>query len=140
MSHADEMIVLSDAVLITCIVQRGVAETVVQAAIEAGAQGATIFHARGTGIRQRRLGVLGLTVNAEKEVIYIVAPSDQADRIFERIFIVAKLDTPGMGLIYTTPLEKMATYVPHEVAARFGHHHASHGEAGETPPTPLRRG
>lgn len=131
MTQNDEMIVLTDAVLLTCIVQRGVAELVVQAATEAGAQGATIFHARGTGIRQRKLGVLGITVNAEKEVIYIVVPSDQADRIFERIFIVARLDTPGMGLMFTTPLEKMATYVPHEIAARFGHHR-SHGESGNT--------
>lgn len=123
MTNHEEMIVLTDAVLITCIVQRGVAEKVVEAAIDAGAQGATIFHARGTGVRQRRLGVLGLTVNAEKEVLYIVAPSDQADRIFERIFIIAKLDTPGMGMMFSTALEKMATHVPHEIAARFGHHH-----------------
>jgi hypothetical protein len=27
-----------------------------------------------------------------------------------------------MGMIYMSPLEKMATYVPPEIAARFGHH------------------
>ncbi len=121
MSQA-EMIVLTDAVLITAIVQRGAADAVVQAAQEGGAHGATIFHARGTGIRQKRLGLLGLTINAEKEVIYIVAPSDQADHIFERIFVAAKMDTPGMGILWMTALEKMATYIPHEVAARFGLH------------------
>ena len=115
------MIVLTDVVLITAIVQRGTADRVVQAAQEAGAQGATIFHAHGTGVRQKRLGILGLTINAEKEVLYIVAPSDQADAIFERIFVCAKMDTPGMG-IWMTQLEKMATYVPHEIAARFGLH------------------
>ena len=116
------MIVLTDAVLITAIVQRGSADLVVQAAQEAGAQGATIFHAHGTGIRQKRLGIIGLTVNAEKEVIYIVVPEDQADLVFERIFVSAKLDTPGMGILWMSALEKMATYVPHEVAARFGLH------------------
>lgn len=117
-----EMIVLTDSVLITAIVQRGTADMVVQAAQEAGAQGATIFHAHGTGVRQKRLGILGVTINAEKEVVYIVAPSDQADLIFERIFVCAKMDTPGMGILWMTPLEKMATYVPHEIAARFGLH------------------
>lgn len=117
-----EMIVLTDSVLITAIVQRGSADMVVQAAQEAGAQGATIFHAHGTGVRQKRLGILGLTINAEKEVVYIVAPTDQADMIFERIFVCAKMDTPGMGILWMTPLEKMATYVPHEIAARFGLH------------------
>lgn len=119
---SEEIIALTDAVLITCVVQRGIADTVVEAAQEAGAQGATVFYARGTGVRQKRLGVLSVTVNTEKEVIYIVAPSDQSDRIFERMFVAAKLDTPGMGMIYMTPLEKMATYVPHEISARFGHH------------------
>jgi nitrogen regulatory protein PII len=120
--NANELIVLTDVVLLTAIVQRGSADLVVQAAQEAGAQGATIFHARGTGIRQKHLGILGLTVNSEKEVIYIVVPSEQADRMFERIFVTAKLDTPGMGILWMTNLEKMATYVPHEVAARFGVH------------------
>jgi nitrogen regulatory protein PII len=115
----DELIVLTDAVLITCIVQRGAAEAAVQAARRAGAQGATIFYARGTGVRQKHLGILGVTLSAEKEVIHIVAASDQADRIFDKIFTAAQLDTPGMGMIYMTPLEKMATYVPHEVVERF---------------------
>lgn len=114
-----EFVILTDAVLITCIVQRGAAEAVVDAALKVGAQGATIFYARGTGVRQRHLGVLGVTVNAEKEVIYIVTPSEQADLIFERAYLAGQLDTPGMGMIYMTPLEKMATYVPPAVLERF---------------------
>ena len=121
MTHP-EMIVMVDAVLITAIVQRGTADEVVQAAQEAGAQGATIFHARGTGIRQKHLGLLGLMVNVDKEVVQIIVPEDQADLIFERVFIAAKMDTPGMGILWMTRLEKMATYVPHQIAARFGFH------------------
>lgn len=120
MKKRDAIVVLTDAVLITCIVQRGVADTVVDAATEAGAQGATIFYARGTGVRQKHLGILGITVSAEKEVIYIVAPTDQADRIFEKIYVAAHMDTPGMGMMYMTPLEKMATYVPPELVERLG--------------------
>jgi len=117
--HEDELVVLTDVVLITALVQRGSAENVVQAARRAGAQGATIFYARGTGVRQKHLGVLGVTVSAEKEVIYIVAPTDQADRIFEKIYVAGHLDTPGMGMLYMTPLEKMATYVPPDLVERF---------------------
>jgi nitrogen regulatory protein PII len=120
--NRNEMIVLTDAVLITAIVQRGLADMVVQVAQDAGAQGATIFHAHGTGVRQKRMGLLGLTINAEKEVVYVVVPADQADTIFERIFVAAKIETPGMGILWMTALEKLATYVPHEVAARFGLH------------------
>ncbi|EXI89566.1 MAG: Nitrogen regulatory protein P-II [Candidatus Accumulibacter regalis] len=122
MSNKNELIVLTDVMLITVIVQRGVADQVVQVAVEAGAQGATVFHAHGTGVRQKRLGILGLTVNTEKEIIYIVVPSEQADTLFERIFVSAKMDTPGMGILWMTRLDKMSTYVPHDVAARFGVH------------------
>lgn len=113
-----EMIVLTDVALITCIVQRGLADDVVRAAHLAGAQGATIYYARGSGIRER-LGILGLAVDVEKEVINIIVASDQADRIFERMYIAAKLDTPGMGFIYVTPLDKAATFIPPEIAARL---------------------
>jgi len=116
----EEIVVLTDVVLITAIVQRGSAEGVVQSARRAGAQGATIFYARGTGVRQKHLGILGITVSAEKEVVYIVVPADQADRIFEKIYVAANMDTPGMGMVYMTHLEKMATYVPPEVVERFG--------------------
>jgi len=113
-----DIIVLTDVALITCIVQRGMADTIVDAAQDAGAQGATVYYARGSGVRER-LGVLGLTVEVEKEVITIVVASDQVDRIFERMYVAGKLDTPGMGFIYVTPLEKAATHVPHEIAERL---------------------
>lgn len=120
MKRRDEIIVLTDAMLITCVVQRGAGQKVVDTAMEAGAQGATVFYAQGTGVRDKRLGVLGVTINADKEVVLIAVPSDQADHIFERVYLAAKLDTPGMGMMYMSPLEKMATYVPHDLAARYG--------------------
>jgi nitrogen regulatory protein P-II 1 len=122
MSMGNELIVLTDVTLLTAVVQRGSADLVVRVALEAGAQGATVFHAHGTGVRQKHLGILGLTVNTEKEIIYIVVPNEQADHLFERVFVSAKMDTPGMGILWLTRLEKMATYVPHEIAARFGVH------------------
>jgi len=51
-------------------------------------------------------------VEVEKEVISIVVAKDQVDRIFETMYLAGNLDTPGMGFMYTTPLEKAATYIP----------------------------
>lgn len=110
----NEITVLTDVSLITCIVQRGLADEIVKAAQSAGAQGATVYYARGEGIRER-LGVLGFAIEVEKEIITILVANEQIDRIFERMYIAGKLDTPGMGVMYVTPLEKAATYVPHEV-------------------------
>lgn len=109
-----ELIVMTDASLITCVVQRSKADEIVTAARSAGAQGATIYYARGTGVRER-LGILGLTVEAEKEVINIIVANDQLDYMFEKMYLAGEMDTPGMGVIYVTPLDKVATYVPDEI-------------------------
>ena len=59
---------LSEANLITCVLQTGLAEGVLEAAKNCGAQGATISYARGTGIRER-MGLLGVTIDEQKEVM-----------------------------------------------------------------------
>lgn len=109
-----EITVLTDVSLITCVVQRGLADEVIKAAQEAGAQGATTYFARGSGVRER-LGILGVAVEVEKEMINIVVANDQVDRVFEKMFLAGQLDTPAMGFIYITPLEKAATYIPDEI-------------------------
>lgn len=109
---------LTDVALITCIVQRGMADRVVRAAVSSGAQGATVYYARGTGVRER-LGILGIAVEAEKEVIEIVVATDQADHVFEEMFLAGEMDTPGMGFMYITPLLRAATYIPPEILRRI---------------------
>jgi nitrogen regulatory protein PII len=113
-----EIITLTDASLITCIVQRGRADDVVKAAQEAGAQGATITYGRGTGVRER-LGLLGLTIEAEKEFINIVVANDEVNQIFDKMYVAGQLDTPGMGFICVTKLDKAATYVPEELLEKL---------------------
>lgn len=116
--------VLTDASLITCIVQRGLADEIIKAAEEAGAQGATTFYGRGTGVRER-LGVLGVAIEVEKEIISIIVSNEQRDRVFETIFLEAKLDTPGMGLMYMMALDKVATFIPNEVIQKLEKDNAS---------------
>ena len=113
-----EFTVLTDVSLITCIVQRGAADRIVAAAQEAGAQGATVYYGRGSGIRER-LGVLGLAIEVEKEIITIIVADDQVDRVFEKMYFAGELNVPGMGLIYISNLEKVATFIPHEVIERI---------------------
>jgi nitrogen regulatory protein P-II 1 len=109
-----QITILTDVSLITCIVQRGRADEVVKAATEAGAPGATVSYARGCGVRER-LGILGVAVEVEKEVITVAVPCDQVDPIFEKMYLAARMDMPGMGFMYVTRLDKAATYVPQDV-------------------------
>ena len=113
-----DTIVLTDVALITASVPSGNADPVVKAAQEAGAQGASIHYAYGRGVRER-LGVWGLAIEAEKEVINIVVSSDQLDRVFEAMYLAGNMDTPGMGFIWVTPLEKAGTFVPADILRRL---------------------
>ena len=94
------------------------ADAMVEAAKTAGAQGATVHFGRGSGVRER-LGILGVAVDVEKEIINIVVSSEQVDRVFESMYLAGNLDTPGIGIMYVTPLEKAATYIPREVLDRL---------------------
>lgn len=118
MPNSRDITVLTDVELITCIVQKGKADEILKAAYEAGAQGATIYYAQGSGVREK-LGVFGVAIEAEKEVINIIVSTEQSNRVFERIYLAGKLDTPGMGFAYITRLEKGATYIPKEVLERI---------------------
>ena len=115
---ARQITILTDVELITCIVQKGSGDKIVKAAYEAGAQGATIYYAQGSGVKEK-LGVYGVAVDSEKEVINIVVSEEQVNRVFDAMYLVGQLDTPGMGFIYVTQLEKAGTYIPKEVLEKL---------------------
>ena len=135
-----EITILTDVSLITCVVQRGKADDIIKAAQEVGAQGATAFYARGGGIRER-LGVLGLAIEVEKEIINILVANDQIDRIFEKMFIAGQLDTPGMGIMWR-PIPRSSRSMSLHLATRI-HRSAGDEQSGadcgpepETSPLP----
>ena len=67
--------------------------------------------APGTGARQL-LGLLGIAVEAEREVVNIVVPTDYQELVSNAIFHAGGLGKPGGGYLYLTALEKVATLVP----------------------------
>jgi len=106
---------LTDVALITCVVRSGMSDVILKAARDVGAiTGAVSFHARGYGARER-LGLLGIAVEAEKEVVSIVVSSEQQDTVCNSICQAGKLDVPGYGYLYITPLDRIATYVPQDM-------------------------
>jgi nitrogen regulatory protein PII len=103
---------LTDVNLLTCVVQSGLSEVILKAARDVGAtSGAISHHARGTGVRER-LGIWGIAVEAEKEVISILVSSEQRDLVYDTLYRAAGMDIPGRGFIYITSLEKASTYIP----------------------------
>ncbi len=111
MTKKRQITILTDANLITCIVQKGEADNITKAAYSAGAQGATTYYAQGSGVREK-LGLYGVAVEAEKEVINIIVSQEQTPRVFDAMYLAGKLDVPGKGFIYVSALEKAGTYIP----------------------------
>ena len=103
---------LTDVFLLTCVVQSGHGDDILKAARDVGAKaGAISHHARGVGVRER-LGILGIAVEADKDVISILVSSGQRDMVYDTLYRAANLDIPARGYIYLTPLEKVSTYIP----------------------------
>ena len=110
---------LTDANLITSVIQKDLAEPVLEAAKNAGAQGATISYAQGTGVRER-MGLLGVTIDAQKEVIRIIVSREQSELVFETMYLAGNLDVPGKGIMFMSALERVATYIPDNVFEKLG--------------------
>lgn len=110
---------LTDVSLLTCVVQSGLSEVIFKAARDVGATfGAISHHARGTGARER-LGILGVAVQVEKELISILVSSEQRDLVYDTLYRAAELNIPGRGFIYVTPLEKASTYIPQSIMEKM---------------------
>ena len=110
---------LTDANLITCVIQKDLAEPVLEAAKNAGAQGATISYAQGTGVRER-MGLLGVTIDAQKEVVRIIVSREQSELVFQTMYLAGNLDVPGKGIMFMSALERVATYIPDDVFEKLG--------------------
>ncbi len=109
------IVYLTDVALITCVIQAGGGDTILNAARKLGVSiGASVYHAKGTGVRER-LGLWGVAVETEKDVVSVLVSSEQRDVVFDALYRAGELDTPGVGFMYITPLEKVATYLPEKV-------------------------
>ena len=91
--------------LIIPVLNRGFADTAVEAAKQAGAQGGTIFYARGTGIHEVEK-FFGVTIQPEKEVILNLVKHELTKEIMQAIVEKAGLNTPGRGLSFAVPVEE----------------------------------
>lgn len=92
--------------MIMAIMQRGKADRPIKAALKAGASSAVAFFGRGLGIRER-LGLLGLAVQPEKEVVMIVVPEHLTDIVVRAMVRAGNLDQPGVGFLFVMPVEEV---------------------------------
>ncbi|MDR0886397.1 MAG: P-II family nitrogen regulator [Clostridiales Family XIII bacterium] len=99
----------SEYMAIVTIVENGFADNVITAAREVGATGATILHARGSGIHETEK-FMNTQIQPEKDVVIIVVEKDILRKTMSSITQKAGLATPGRGVSFTLPITDIAGF------------------------------
>jgi nitrogen regulatory protein PII len=81
------------------IVDRGRGEAAVEAAVKAGAKGATIVSARGSGIHETNR-LFHMDIEPEKEIVLIILKRENTEGVVSSIRDALEIDKPGNGVIF----------------------------------------
>ena len=92
--------------VIVAVVEAGFVEPVMDAAKEVGAAGGTLLHARGVG-REAAETFMGASLQAEKEVIAILAPHSTHKDIMERINTDYGILSEAKGVVFSLPVDEI---------------------------------
>ena len=105
----EEESTLKDTVheLIVVIANQGNIELIMDAARGAGAYGGTVIHAKGTGMEQAEK-FMGVSLAAEKEMIFIVTKKEQKKEIMKAIMEKAGLDSRAKSIVFSLPVTDTA--------------------------------
>ncbi len=93
--------------LIVVIAQQGYTDMIMGAAREAGAYGGTVIHAKGTG-QEFAEQFMGVSLAAEKEIVLIVAKTEQKNDIMKAVMEKAGLDSKAKSIVFSLPVTDTA--------------------------------
>lgn len=95
-----------DVEAIIVIVERGKADRLVDVAKKAGATGATILYARGTGQEEAKK-LFNLNIESSKEAILMLSEKEKSAPIISALCDAGKLRDRGTGIIFTMPVSSV---------------------------------
>jgi nitrogen regulatory protein P-II 1 len=93
--------------LIMAFVKPSITDSVVDAMKEAGATGATIVPARGTGIHEAK-SFFGLSIEDQTDIIVFLVEEHVVENLMQVIQLAGKFDDPGTGIAFVIPIEHIA--------------------------------
>lgn len=105
----EEEVMESKYELIIAICASGCTDMVMDAARAAGAAGGTVIHAKGTGAMSAKK-FFGLSIAAEKEMVFIVAKTSDKKAIMSAISRNAGADTEANALVFSLPVNDTAGF------------------------------
>lgn len=92
--------------IILASVKTDITDKIVDAAKDSGATGATIIHARGTGIREAKT-FFGLSLEAQTDIIMFLLEESLVSQVLETIGTVGQFDKPGTGIAFVLPVDQV---------------------------------
>ena len=92
--------------IILASVKTDLTDDIVDAAKKAGATGATIIHARGTGIREAKT-FFGLSLESQTDIIMFLLEENLVDTVLQTIGDTGQFDKPGTGIAFVVPVEQV---------------------------------
>lgn len=93
--------------LIIVIAEQGYTNMIMDAARAAGAYGGTVIHAKGTGMEAADK-FMGVSLAAEKEMVFIVTKTEQKNNIMQAIMKDAGLDSKAKSIVFSLPVTDTA--------------------------------
>ena len=97
----------TESELLLVILNQGYSNLVMDAAREKGAGGGTVIHAKGTGMEKAEQ-FLGVSIAAEKEMIFIVTKSKGKNDIMKAIMEKAGMDSKAKSIVFSLPVTSTA--------------------------------
>lgn len=93
--------------MIIAVANQGYIEPIMEAARSAGAGGGTVIHAKGTGMEGMGK-FFGVSLAAEKEMIFIVARQEQKQEIMQAIMKKAGMESKARTFLFSVPVDEVA--------------------------------
>ena len=93
--------------LIVVVAEQGNIDLVMDSARAAGAYGGTVIHAKGTGIQEAEK-FMGVSIAAEKEMIFIVTKHEKKNDIMKAVMENAGLHTRAKAIAFSLPVTDTA--------------------------------
>lgn len=90
--------------LILASVKNHLTDKVVDGAKKAGATGATIIPARGTGIHEAK-SFFGLALESQTDIIMFLVEEHVVESLLDAIKIAGRFNEPGTGIAFVLPVE-----------------------------------
>lgn len=91
--------------LLVVIANQGYTDVIMDAARKANAPGGTVIHAKGTGTEQAQK-FLGVSIAAEKEMIFMVTRKEGKNAIMKEIMDRAGIESEARSIVFSFPSPK----------------------------------